>query len=151
MQTVNEEPYFLYIEDDTEDVELLKYCLSDTRFNLNIVHMQNGEAACTYLERIKDITRLPEIIFLDINMSKLNGKETYICLKAIKDISKIPIVVLSTSNFPGDIHYFKNYNVPYVNKCGNLQRYREDLSSVLRGIWAMELDFTDSAPRKTDA
>jgi len=143
-------PYFLYIEDDCEDVDLLKHALTNTPFNFNIVHVHNGEEACNYLETAKAFGRLPELIFMDINMSKLDGKETLVCLKADRGLARIPMVVLSTSNLESDIKFFSKYHTPYIIKPGDINKYRTDLIDVLKGLLAFEYNFPAST-QQTDA
>jgi len=144
------EPYFLYVEDDAEDVELLQHALSDSAYDLKIVNAKNGEEACSLLENSKDFSRLPEVIFLDVNMPRLDGKETLLCFKADKDIARIPVIVLSTSNREADMRYFKDFHVPYLVKPGDVKEFKENLHEVLKGLLAFDFDFK-SANKNTDA
>ncbi|MCE3283407.1 MAG: response regulator [Chitinophagaceae bacterium] len=151
MQSVNEsKPYFLYVEDDLEDLELLKHALAETQFDFDIIHVNDGDEACTYLESCKDFKRLPELIFLDVKMSRLDGKETFLCLKADRELARIPIVVLSTSNSEGIIKFFGQYHIPYIVKPGDMPLFRENLLEVLKGLLAFEYNFK-SAGKKNDA
>lgn len=142
---IEPKPYFLYIEDDAEDVELLKYVLAKTQFDFNIIHLTNGVEALNFLEECKQYSRLPELIFLDVNLSKMNGKETLVCLKADKDIARIPLTILSTSNLDTDISYFRKFHIPYIVKPGDVNRFKDELHEVMRGLLAFDVDF--SAPR----
>ena len=146
----NGRPYLLYIEDDAEDVELLKYTLTETPFAFDIVHISNGPEALDFLEHSKQYNRFPEVIFLDVNLPKMDGKEVLLCLRADKDIARIPLTVLSTSNNGSDINYFQDYKIPYIVKPGDVTRFKTEVVEVMRGLLAFDYDFTASR-KKTDA
>ncbi len=131
---VSGKPFILYIEDDVEDVELLMHVLQQINCEVEIVHMSDGIKALEFLEQSKQLRQLPEMILLDINMSKLNGKETFVCLQADKTFARIPVVVLSTSNLPEDINYFKKFAIPYIVKPGEVARFKEELSVILEKL-----------------
>ncbi len=143
-------PYALYIEDDADDVELLNLALSDTKILLDIVHVWNGVEALNLLNDLKPYRPLPSVIFLDINMSKLNGKETYLCLQADKDVSKIPVIMLSASTYKNDVEFFNSKRVPYIVKPGNMQQFKNDINTTLKSVLAFDFDFSSSR-RNTDA
>jgi CheY-like chemotaxis protein len=145
MHTVNTaKPYLLYIEDDADDVELLKYTLAETRAPFEVVHISDGDIALNFLEQAKQYGRLPELIFLDVNLMNLNGKETLLCLKADKELGKIPAVILSASNHDPDINYFRNFQVPYIVKPGDVNRFKEEVTDVMKRLLAYEGAFSAS-------
>jgi chemotaxis family two-component system response regulator Rcp1 len=139
---INSRPYILYVEDDVEDVELLRYTLDETPFAFGITHITNGPEALDFLERCKQYNRFPEMIFLDINLSKINGKEVLICLKADKDIARIPVTVLSTSTLESDIAYFRKYHIPYIVKPGDVRKFKDEVSEVMKGLLAFDYDLS---------
>ncbi len=145
----NPKPYVLYIEDDIEDVELLNFTLENSGAGFTVLHVNNGEEALRLLNDYKPFKPLPSLILLDINMSRLDGKETLVCLKADKDIAKIPVVVLTTSNDTKDISFFSRYDIPYIVKPGDVKQFREKLFSTLEMLLPAGL-FRSNA-RKTDA
>lgn len=131
----------MYIEDDIEDVELLDHVFQELGIDIGLIHLPDGEKALDYLEHAKSLNRLPELILLDINMSKLNGKETFVCLQADKMFARIPKMVLSTSNLESDLNYFKKYMVPYINKPGDVNRFRDELAVKLQDLLRFDYDF----------
>ena len=140
----NTRPYVLYIEDDVEDVELLKYTLTETPFAFDIVHMSNGPEALDFLEHSKLYNRFPEVIFLDVNLPKMDGKEILLCLKADKDIARIPLTILSTSNHEADVRYFHDFRIPYITKPGDVNKFKDDVVEVMKGLLAFDYDFSVS-------
>jgi CheY-like chemotaxis protein len=88
----------LMIDDDVDDQELFEIALSSLDPQIICKMANNGLEGLNHLKS----NPLPDIIFLDLNMPKMNGKE---CLKAIKAdpaFQNIPVIILSTSINPTD-------------------------------------------------
>jgi CheY-like chemotaxis protein len=89
----------LLADDDADDRELFEEALSDVHPNAVLTTAQDGEELMFILQNYHK----PDLLFLDLNMPRKNGKE---CLKEIaKDpvLKKIPIIIFSTSANPLDI------------------------------------------------
>lgn len=129
----------LYIEDDIEDVELLKHVLRNFESAIEIIHFSNGEAALVYLEKAKEFNNFPDVIFLDINMSRMNGKETLVCIKADKRMARLPVVILSTSTSDADKDYFGKLNIPYISKQGDIDSFERSVLFVLQPLLQLNL------------
>jgi CheY-like chemotaxis protein len=89
----------LQVEDDEDDRVLFAWALKKAGINAAIEYAADG-AEC--MEKLK--THLPEVIFLDINMAGMNGKE---CLKLIRKqnhFDNIPVIILTTSDHEADIN-----------------------------------------------
>ncbi|QKX03953.1 response regulator [Aquimarina sp. TRL1] len=91
---------FLLVEDD--EIERIKFSrvLQKNQYPHQIIEATNGEEA---LEALKDNERVPDVIFLDLNMPKMNGIEFIKILKADPKWMYIPVVILSTSNNHSDL------------------------------------------------
>ncbi|SHJ42268.1 response regulator [Aquimarina spongiae] len=91
---------FLLIEDD--EIERMKFArvMQKNNFNHRLLEAENGEEALKILEK-KD--SLPDIIFLDLNMPKMNGLEFLKILKSDTSLNYTPVVILSTSNNHNDL------------------------------------------------
>ncbi len=86
--------HILLAEDDEDDTHFFKEAIHSINPNYELTIVNNGEKAVNYF---KGATDLPDFIFLDINMPKLNGIEA---LKMIKDVhpsNDLHVVMLSTS------------------------------------------------------
>jgi CheY-like chemotaxis protein len=87
----------LQVDDDEDDHILFEWAVKKAGIDAHIVHAADG-AAC--IEKLK--TLQPDIIFLDINMIGMNGRE---CLKLIRSnpqFDTIPVVMLTTSDNEAD-------------------------------------------------
>jgi CheY-like chemotaxis protein len=103
----------LFIIDDDEDDQLfINEAMKDLNIPFNCFYASNGEAA---LRQLKDETiPLPDFIFLDLNMPKLNGKECLIEIKKLPRYSNVPLIIYTTSSNQKDkqeimqlgAHYF---------------------------------------------
>lgn len=99
----------LFADDDPDDRILLKEALTDagfSQFNLNFV--ENGEDLINYLYgRIPfaglNNSRLPDLILLDLNMPKKDGREALKEIKSHPSLKKIPVIVFTTSTSSIDI------------------------------------------------
>ena len=137
-------PYLLYIEDDNDDVELLRHALADTKFSFEIIAIPDGLEALKFLEMVKERNRLPEAILLDINLSRMDGKETFLCITKDKKLSRIPICIVSVSNTDTDRSYFAAHDIPFVTKPGNVQQFKDDIINAMKGLLAFSVDFQES-------
>lgn len=91
----------LLVEDEEADAYLVKRALKHSRFLINLHHALDGVDALAYLK--DDSTPQPDLILLDLNMPRMNGREFLQELKEDKDLSHIPVVILTTSDIEGDI------------------------------------------------
>ena len=118
----------LQVEDDEDDRVLFAWAIKKAGIHSDIIHAVNGDECINTLSNY-----LPDIIFLDINMNGMNGKE---CLKIIRtqqQFDHIPIIILTTSDYESDItDTFQSGANLYVVK-----PFRsEDLTSTLKRIFA---------------
>ena len=86
----------LYADDDADDQAFLNESVTSSGLPARMVTVGNGEEAISYLQGI-DEQHLPTLIVLDLNMPRLNGKQTLSYLKAHPQYARIPVVILSTS------------------------------------------------------
>ena len=86
-KTVN----FLLVDDDVDDTSLFKEVLEEVTPSVVFNSAEDGSQALHYLK--KETSILPDVIFLDLNMPRMGGKE---CLKEIKSDEKlhsIPVIM----------------------------------------------------------
>lgn len=105
------EPIIILIaEDDADDRVLTKDAFAESRL-LNEVHfVEDGEELINYLEKkgqYADVPR-PNLILLDLNMPKKDGREALKEIKGNPDFRRIPVVVMTTSKAEEDI--FRSYD-----------------------------------------
>ncbi len=82
------------IDDDLDDQEIFSYIISDAYAHAECVFADDGLYA---LEKIQDVSFVPHIIFIDINMPRMNGIEILKEIKKIKRFSNTYVYMYSTS------------------------------------------------------
>ena len=101
----------LLVEDSAGDVRLTREALKDAKV-LNTLHVaRDGAEAMDFLHRrdgYADAPR-PDLILLDLNMPRMNGREALKAIKEDPEIAHIPVVVLTTSDAEKDI--LKSYSL----------------------------------------
>ena len=90
----------LLLEDDKIEVMKLQRAITKLEMNHEIIEASNGEEA---LDLLKDEKALPDIIFLDLNMPKINGLEFLKILKEDESLRFLPTIMLTTSSNEKDI------------------------------------------------
>jgi CheY-like chemotaxis protein len=93
------------VEDSETDAELTLEALKQGKLQNTVHHVRDGEEAMRYLRcegEFKDALR-PDLILLDLNMPRLDGREVLKQVRADESLKVIPVVVLTTSNHDKDI------------------------------------------------
>lgn len=123
----------LLVEDSPGDVRLTEEALKEgkVRNNLNVV--MDGVEAMAYLRRegrYSSATR-PDIVLLDLNMPKKDGREVLAEMKSDERLRRIPVVILTTSEAEQDI--LKTYDLHancYITKPVDLDQFISLVKSV---------------------
>ena len=119
MEKYNRPVDILLVEDNPGDVRLTQEAFRDSRLPVKLSVVMDGEDALNYLFRrgnYADVTK-PDIILLDLNIPKKDGKEVLSEIKNDDVLKYVPVVVLTTSNAEQDIVKTYNLNVnAYINK-----------------------------------
>ncbi|MFJ9019783.1 response regulator [Streptomyces sp. NPDC102259] len=129
MMTTPARPFdVLLVEDDVADAMLIEEALSE-RGARNLVQVTDGVAALEHL-RTPGNPR-PDLIVLDLNMPRMNGRELLKVLKTDEDLQTIPVVVLTTSTAPGDVtDAYSSHANAYVTKPVNLDEFERAVQSI---------------------
>lgn len=116
------------VEDNRGDIRLIQEALKSTATACEVVVARDGVEAMVYL--LGDLP-LPDLILLDLNLPRKDGREVLAEIKANPALKHIPVVVLTTSRNEEDI--LKSYDLHvncYISKSRNL----EQLFKIVRGI-----------------
>src|SRR5688572_5130051 len=93
------------IDDDIEDQEIFIEAVKEVSGNIECSASTSGEDALHKLAMAT--TSRPDLIFLDLNMPKLNGKQVLKEIKKSPGLKEIPVIMYSTSFAPRDIEEIK--------------------------------------------
>ncbi|MGH2582302.1 MAG: response regulator [Anaerolineales bacterium] len=122
----------LLVEDNPGDVRLTQEAFKDGMLHNNLHVVVDGEAAMEYLQRrgqYQDAER-PDLILLDLNLPKMNGREVLAAIKNDPDFKRIPVVVLTTSQDEKDVlESYKNFASSYIVKPVNMEKFIKVVAS----------------------
>ncbi|MBL0740391.1 response regulator [Chryseolinea lacunae] len=122
----------LYADDDADDIELFQEILRDIDRSIVVLFASDGLQA---LRMLREANVLPDIVFLDINMPLINGKE---CLSEIRrdhTLKALPVVMYSTANAEQEVKdCFELGASDYLCKATHYAKLREDIESILRNL-----------------
>jgi two-component system response regulator len=133
MMTAGRVMSVLLVDDDEGDLLMIQEALDSGTAAHEIHVAHDGQEALDFLRRkgsYADAPR-PDLVLLDLNMPRMDGRQVLAAVKVDEELRKIPIVVLTTSRAPADIasSYDLHANA-YVTKPMSL----DDLTAVVKGI-----------------
>jgi two-component system, chemotaxis family, response regulator Rcp1 len=116
----------LLVEDNVADVRLTEEVLSDSKVHNQLTVASDGQEALACLRREGKFknTHRPDLILLDLNLPKKDGREVLAEIKSDSDLKRIPVVILTTSKAEEDI--LKTYNLHancYITKPVDLEQF----------------------------
>jgi two-component system, chemotaxis family, response regulator Rcp1 len=123
----------LLVEDDPEDTRLMVGALKQTTMRYNLNFASDGIEAMAYLRRQEKFAAAPrpDIIILDLNMPRKDGREVLAEIKKDPELKLIPVVVLTTSADQGDLRECYNSAAnSYVTKPADLQQFKNVIKAI---------------------
>ncbi|MEO1388486.1 MAG: response regulator [Cyanobacteria bacterium J06634_6] len=121
------------VEDNRGDIRLIQEAFKSVDTPCEVSVARDGVEAMAYLRREGEFSQVspPDLILLDLNMPRKDGREVLAEIKADPQLHHIPVVVLTTSRNEDDI--FKSYDLHvncYIAKSRNLA----ELFTIVKGI-----------------
>jgi len=125
----------LLVEDNEGDIVLTSEALSSGKVANKIRVARDGEEALRLLGEGVLNNTLPDLILLDINLPKIDGKELLRIIKSDDNLRRIPVVMLTTSSHEKDIieAYNENANC-YITKPVDYDKFIA-LVKVIENFW----------------
>ena len=123
----------LLVEDNPGDVRLTKEALKEGKVFSNLHTVKDGVEAMEFLRRQGKYSSVPrpDIILLDLNLPKKDGREVLQEIKSDEQLKRIPVVVLTTSKAEEDV--LRTYNLHancYVTKPVDLEKFMVVVKSI---------------------
>ena len=125
--------HVLLVEDSVGDVRLTREAFKDAKVHINLHVVGDGVEAMSFLQRegaYSDVPR-PDLILLDLNLPKKDGREVLKSIKESPTLSTIPVVILTTSASEADI--LRSYQLHancYITKPVGLDGFLEVVRSI---------------------
>lgn len=116
----------LLVEDNPGDVRLMREALRDGKLLNQLSTVSDGEQALAFLRKQGNYAKVsrPDLILLDLNLPRKDGREVLGEIKADPDLRSIPVVIVTSSQAEEDI--LKSYNTYancYVTKPVDLEKF----------------------------
>lgn len=95
----------LLVEDDPGDVLMTQEAFNDYKIANNLTVVTNGEDAIAYMRKLGRFSDVPtpDLVLLDLNLPRRDGREVLRELKGDPELRRIPVVVLTTSEAEEDV------------------------------------------------
>ncbi len=131
----------LLAEDDEDDFVLFRQALDEFKELTRLDWVKDGEELLDALKM--NVTALPDIIFLDINMPRKNGFECLTEIRLHEDLKQLPVIIFSTSNDPALVSWMYNAGANlYLNKPTDFSGLKEKIQKAIATNWETQRPFS---------
>jgi CheY-like chemotaxis protein len=125
------------VEDNPGDIRLAKEMFKEVKLKLNLTVAEDGAQAMDYLKKVCSDPRMPrpELIILDLNLPKKDGREVLAEIKTCEELKRIPVIVLTSSTSAEDVNiaYGEHANC-YVAKPVDLDEFAR-IIKIIEEFW----------------
>ena len=123
----------LLVEDNPGDADLAREALDSSKMNNNLQVVDDGEKALAFLRREGPYAEAPrpDLILLDLNLPKKDGRQVLAEIKSDQGLKRIPVVILTTSQAEEDV--IKTYDLHancYITKPIDLNQFLHVVRSI---------------------
>ena len=118
----------LNVDDDIDDREMFQAAIKAIDPDLTSLQFESG---IKVLEYIANAEVAPDVIFIDINMPKMNGYECVEHLRQMRGIDNMQIVMYSTAFNPKQQEDFKDLSIRYVKKTSRFSELVQSINLIL--------------------
>ncbi len=130
----NTEPIeILLVEDNAGDARLAVEALKESKIRNDLYHVEDGVEAMAFLRKEDGYAGVPtpDLVLLDLNMPKKDGREVLAEIKANPNLRLIPVVILTTSAAERDlVKTYENHANAYVVKPLDLDQFIEVVQAI---------------------
>jgi two-component system, chemotaxis family, response regulator Rcp1 len=123
----------LLVEDSPGDVRLTREAFKDAKVHINLSVASDGAEAMAFLKREGNNANAPrpDLILLDLNLPKKDGREVLAELKESPALKSIPVVILTTSTAETDINgSYQHHANCYITKPVDLEGFLKVVKSI---------------------
>lgn len=123
----------LLVEDNEGDARLAREALRESKMRNTLYHVPDGVEAMAFLHQQGNYAQVPrpDLILLDLNLPRMDGREVLAAIKNDDNLKRIPVVILTTSSDEADI--FKTYNLHancFITKPLGLEQFIQVVKSI---------------------
>lgn len=113
----DETPGILYIDDDEDDLLIFGESIESIYPGIAVLKAPGGEEGIAILNLLEQEQRpFPNLIILDLNMPRMDGRQTLLAIRSREQWAHIPVVIFTTSASTPDIEFSRNYGTACITK-----------------------------------
>ncbi|MBC8505087.1 MAG: response regulator [Anaerolineales bacterium] len=123
----------LLVEDNPGDIRLTREALKEGKVSNNLYIAKDGVEGLEFLRREGEHANAirPDLVLLDLNLPRMDGRELLEIIKADDDLKRIPVVILTTSKSEEDV--LETYNLHancYITKPVDLDQFLKVVKTI---------------------
>jgi chemotaxis family two-component system response regulator Rcp1 len=121
------------VEDNKADIRLIQEALKTSLLPHQVITVRDGVEAMNYLHQEGEYANAPrpDLILLDLNLPRKDGREVLAEIKSDPQLKRIPVVILTTSKNQDDIfHSYDLHANCYITKSRNLSQLFQIIQSI---------------------
>ena len=114
---IEEATTILYIDDDPDDLLIFGESIRNLFPDISVLKAQTGEEGINLLKRLEQENKpFPSLVVLDMNMPKMDGRQTLLQIRSKECWDDIPIVIFTTSSNIADVEFCRSYGIECITK-----------------------------------
>jgi CheY-like chemotaxis protein len=130
-----EQTTILYIDDDQDDLLIFEESVNTLYPDVTLYKAQSSEAGIDILNQLElESKPFPSLIMIDMNMPKMNGRETLQHIRKHKKWHDIPVAIFTTSANHEDIEFCKHYGSACITKPMSFSDFHATLQELFSHI-----------------
>jgi CheY-like chemotaxis protein len=124
-------PVILCVDDDEDDLLFIREAINSQPHSFTIIEAKDGSEALQFLNKSLGEGTLPCLVIMDMNMPKMNGKQTIHKIRENEYMSKIPIAIFTTSSNESDRRFFEDKGIHFITKPFEYKIFTQEIIAVL--------------------
>ena len=120
----------LIVDDDDDDREIFLEALKEVDSSIICMSATNGEEALEFLQNFQN--PMPSVIFLDMNMPRMNGKECLTEIRKAEKLQHIPVIIYTTTSRKEDVEEMRKRGAAhFLTKPTQFDKISSEIKNVL--------------------
>jgi CheY-like chemotaxis protein len=126
----------LLAEDNAGDVLLIRRALESHQVECKLIVAEDGDKVTAILARIGQDLPAPDVLILDLNLPRMDGRDMFQRVRAHPACSRTPLIVVTSSDSPADLAWTSAFGIAhYFRKPSNLDEFFQ-LGAVVKALTA---------------
>ena len=106
----------LHADDDLDDIQLVREAFALHTNNVTVISLHDGLEVLAWLRALRPSDPKPCLIILDINMPRMDGKETLQQIRTMRQFDAVPVMLFTTSSQRLDQDFAQRFHAGFLTK-----------------------------------